>query len=90
MTVELKPELEAIIRKRLASGDFANPEEVIERALAFLSAEEDWLAENREEIAAKIQQGWDSARRGELIDADRAREDMAKKKQAWLQERRQA
>jgi plasmid stabilization system protein ParE len=37
----------------LESGAFSTPEEVIERALEFLSLEEDWLAEHRDEIAAK-------------------------------------
>lgn len=58
MTIELRPELEALIQKRVASGVFANPEEVIERALEFLSTEEDWMATNRAEIAAGIEQGW--------------------------------
>jgi Arc/MetJ-type ribon-helix-helix transcriptional regulator len=43
MTTELKPEIEAIIQKQLQSGMYSKPEEVIERALEFLAAEEDWL-----------------------------------------------
>jgi Arc/MetJ-type ribon-helix-helix transcriptional regulator len=88
MVVELKPELEALIQKRLASGAFASPEDVIERALQFLSAEEDWLAEHRQEIAVKIQEGWDAAKRGELTDPDEARANMSRKKQAWLEQQR--
>ena len=33
MTVELKPEIEALIQKRIESGAFSSAEEVIERAL---------------------------------------------------------
>jgi Arc/MetJ-type ribon-helix-helix transcriptional regulator len=36
MTVELKPEIEALIQKRLQTGAFSSAEEVIERALEFL------------------------------------------------------
>jgi antitoxin ParD1/3/4 len=90
MTIELRPELEALIQKRLESGVFSNPEEVIERALEFLAIEEDWLAANRGEIAAQIQEGWDEAVRGELMDGDDARAEMAKQKLDWMKRRRQA
>ena len=84
MTIELNPEMEALIQKRLKTGAFASPEEVIERALEFLNAEEDWLAENQDEIAAKIQEGWDQAQRGELLDKDEVRTSMESHKQGWL------
>lgn len=84
MTIELKPELEALIQKRLESGVYADPQEVIEWALEFLAVEEDWLAGSRGEIAARIQEGWDEAERGELMDGDDVRAEMEKQKQAWL------
>jgi len=90
MTIELKPELEALIQRRVASGAFANPEEVIERALEFLSTEEAWLAANRAEIAEQIEQGWNEAQRGELMDGDEVRAEMAKQKLAWLEQHRKA
>jgi antitoxin ParD1/3/4 len=89
MTIELKPEAEAIIQKQLRSGAFANPEEVVERALEFLAVEEDWLSENRSDISARVQEGWDAAQRGELVDADEVRANLAEKKAAWLAEHRQ-
>lgn len=49
-----------LIQKRLQSGAFSSAEEVIERPLELLSAEEDWLAENREEIETQIQEGGDA------------------------------
>ena len=85
MTIELKPETEAFIQKRVESGAFATPEEVIERALELLSVE-DWLSENREVIAETIRQGWDAAQRGELIEADEARTRMERHKQSWVKE----
>ena len=90
MTVELKPEIEALIQKQLQSGEFSSAEEVIERALEFLSAEEDWLADNRDEIATQIQEGWDEAQRGELTDGQKVRAEMQQFKEDWKKQRRQA
>ena len=87
MTVELKPEIEALIQKRLQSGAFSSVEEVIERALEFLSAEEDWLADNRDEIAAQIQEGWDEAQTGELTDEENVRAEMQQFKADWKKQR---
>jgi Arc/MetJ-type ribon-helix-helix transcriptional regulator len=89
MTIELNPEAEAIIQKQLQSGAFANPQEIIERALEFLALEEDWLAANRSQITAQVREGWDAAQSGDLIDAEQARADLVKRKEAWLAERRQ-
>jgi hypothetical protein len=71
------------------AGAFASPEEVIERALEFLSVEEEWLAENHDEIAAKVQEGWDAARRGELTDLTQGRANLQRKKEEWLAQRHQ-
>jgi antitoxin ParD1/3/4 len=90
MTVELKPEIEALIQKQLQSGVFSSAEEVIERALEFLSAEEDWLADKRDEIATQIQEGWDEAQRGELTDAENVRSEMRQFKEDWKRQRRPA
>jgi antitoxin ParD1/3/4 len=90
MTIELKPEVEALIQRRLDSGEFLSPEEVIERALEFFAIEEDWLATNRGEIASHIQEGWDEAERGELIDGNDVRTEMAEEKKAWMQRHNRA
>jgi Arc/MetJ-type ribon-helix-helix transcriptional regulator len=54
MKIELKPEDEQLIQKRLQSGAFRTIDEVIHDALTSQDAEEDWLKENRETINAKI------------------------------------
>ncbi|HXB70990.1 MAG TPA: hypothetical protein VNY05_22335 [Candidatus Acidoferrales bacterium] len=90
MTVELKPEIEALIQEQLRSGAYAKPEDVIERALEFLAAEEDWLAANRAEIAAQIEEGWASTQRGELTDAEQVRAEMLRFKEDWDKQRRPA
>jgi Arc/MetJ-type ribon-helix-helix transcriptional regulator len=89
MTIELKPETAAIIQSQLQKGAFANPEEIVERALEFLALEEDWLADSSTQINAEVQEGLDAAQRGDLIDADQVRTNFAKRKEAWLAEHRQ-
>ena len=37
-----------------------------------LHEQEQWLADNRTEIAAQIEHGYQQAERGELIDGDKA------------------
>ena len=90
MVVELMPEIEALIQRRLASGAFSSAEEVIERALEFLTAEETWLAENRDLIASRIQEGWDEAQRGELTDDEDVRAEMQRFKDHWKKQRQTA
>jgi Arc/MetJ-type ribon-helix-helix transcriptional regulator len=43
MRIDLKPEDENLVQKRLQSGVFASVEDVIHRALESLDAEGDWL-----------------------------------------------
>jgi antitoxin ParD1/3/4 len=90
MTLELKPEIESLIQKRLASGDFSSAEELIERALESLAAEEDWITENREIIASQIQEGWDETQRGELTDGEDVRAEMQRFKADWKKQQKRA
>jgi len=54
MTIELKPELEALIQKRLESGMFQDVEDVLLQALESQDAEEAWLQLHRREVAEKL------------------------------------
>jgi Arc/MetJ-type ribon-helix-helix transcriptional regulator len=90
MTLELKPEIEALIQERLQSGAFATAEELIQHALELLSAEENWLTDNRDEIAGQIQEGWEEAQRGELIGEEAVRDEMRQFKDDWKQRHRPA
>lgn len=47
MTINLKPEDEQLIQKRLESGVFSSAEEVIHQALKSLDDKEDRLGEQR-------------------------------------------
>jgi putative addiction module CopG family antidote len=84
MPVELKPETEALIRQDVHRGAYRNASEFVERAVAMLHDQEEWLSENRREIADRIEAGYASAQRGDLIDEDQVRIRMAARKREWL------
>jgi antitoxin ParD1/3/4 len=84
MDIRLKPEMEEMIRQDVERGAYRNADEFVEHAVKLLHEEEAWLAENGSEIRAKIEQGYDSAQRGELLDSDRVRQEMEQRKRAWI------
>ena len=87
MTVTLRPDHERLIAEALRSGAYQSSEEVIKQALELLHERDAWLAENR----AKIEEGYASAQRGELIDSDRVRAQMEEKNvSGWLNSIRDA
>lgn len=87
MTIHLKPEIEELIQKDVQRGSYETADEFVERAVQMLHEQEEWLSANRAEISAKIEEGYASAQRGDLIDAEQVREQMAEKKRAWLADR---
>lgn len=90
MTIHLKPETERLIQKDVERGPYQTADEFVERAIQLLHDQEDWLSANRAEISARIEEGYASAQRGELIDDDQARSQMEEKKRAWRAEQRRA
>ena len=84
MPIELKPETEALIRQDVQRGRYRNAAEFVERAVAMLHGQEEWLSAMRSEIAAGIETGYASARRGDLVDEQQVRTNMAERKQKWL------
>jgi putative addiction module CopG family antidote len=80
MDIRLKPEIEEMIRRDVERGAYRSVDEFVERAVALLHEEEAWLAETGGEIRAKIEQGYASAQRGELLDSDRVRQEIEQRK----------
>jgi antitoxin ParD1/3/4 len=72
MTIRLKPELEALIQQDVQRGPYQSADEFVERAVQMLHDQEQWLADNRTEIAAQIEHGYRQAERGELVDGEEA------------------
>jgi len=84
MTVQLRPEDEQLVRKRLQSGDFSNIDEVIHYALQAQDAQESWLALEKGVIQEKIARGLAELERGEGMSEDELQIRMRAAKQVWL------
>ncbi len=87
MHLNLPPDLETLINKRLSTGAYANTEDVLRRALEAQDAEESWTDEERRALSAHIEEGYRQAERGQLIDASQARRDIEGMKGKWLEGR---
>jgi putative addiction module CopG family antidote len=83
MTIRLKPELESLIQRDVERGPYESVDEFVEQAVQLLHEQEEWLSANRAAIGAKIDEGYASAQRGELLGADEVRAWMEEKKAAW-------
>jgi putative addiction module CopG family antidote len=88
MTINLRPELEQLIRQDVERGPYKSVDEFLETAIQMLHEQEEWLETNRLDIAARIEEGYAAARRGELIDSDQVQSQLKEKKAAWRDERR--
>jgi Arc/MetJ-type ribon-helix-helix transcriptional regulator len=76
MQLNVPPDLETLIKKRLSSGGYASVEDVLRRALEAQDAEESWTDEERRALCAHIEEGYLQAERGELIDGEQARREI--------------
>jgi Arc/MetJ-type ribon-helix-helix transcriptional regulator len=87
MQINLPPDLETLVNKRLSGGGYSSVEDVFRRALEALDAEESWTAEERRALTAHIEEGFLQAERGNLIDGAQARREIQGMKDNWQQER---
>ncbi len=90
MTIELKPEHQQMIDLAIRSGVYHDPGEVLDQAFEIIRAQldcEDWLAEQREAVAAQIATGFAQAERGELMDGEAAIEMLHQRRAARLKTR---
>jgi Arc/MetJ-type ribon-helix-helix transcriptional regulator len=83
MQVNVPPDLETLINKRLSSGGYTSIEDVLRRALEAQDAEESWTDEERRALAAHIEEGYLQAGRGELMDGAHARREIQAMKDDW-------
>jgi Arc/MetJ-type ribon-helix-helix transcriptional regulator len=83
MQVNLPPDLETLVNKRLSSGGYTSVEDVFRRALEAQDAEESWTDEERRTLTAHIEEGFSQAERGELIDGVQARREIQSMKDNW-------
>jgi len=73
MNVTLTPALEEFVRRKVESGDFRSPDEVVFEGLRLLQQQdEQWNAEAR----AKIDEGWNQTKAGQLRSPEAIRENL--------------
>jgi Arc/MetJ-type ribon-helix-helix transcriptional regulator len=84
MQLTVPPDLEALVQKRLATGAFANVEDVIRRALETLDAEESWTEEERCALDEKIDRALEQVAGGRVYGPDEARQKLAALREAHL------
>jgi Arc/MetJ-type ribon-helix-helix transcriptional regulator len=77
MQLDVSPDIEALLQKRLNSGGFANAEDVIRRALESLDAEESWTEEERRALDEKIDRALEQVSSGKVYGPEEARRRLA-------------
>ena len=87
MQLNIPPDPETLINKRLSSGGYEGIEDVLRRALEAQDAEETWTDEERRALSAHIEEGYLQAERGELIDGPQARREIQGMKDTWREGR---
>jgi len=86
MQLNVPPDLETLIKKRLSSGGYASVEDVLRRALKAQDAEESWTEEERLALSSHIEEGYLQAARGEIIDGGQVRREIQEMKEKWAHE----
>ena len=87
MAIDLKPEQQRVLDLAVRSGANQNPGEVLEQAFEIIREQldlEDWMIEQREAVAAHIEEGFAQAQSGELIDGDAAVEILRRRRAGRL------
>ena len=87
MQVNVPPDLETLINKRLSSGGYESVEDVLRRALEAQDAEASWTDEERRALSSHIEEGYLQAEGGELIDGAQARREIQVMKDDWREGR---
>lgn len=83
MMIDIKPEHQRTIDLAVQSGAYRDPAEVLDQAFEIIRQQldrEDWMKDQREEIAAKIATGFAQAERGELVDGEKAFEMLSERR----------
>jgi antitoxin ParD1/3/4 len=68
MQLTLPPELEALVQKRLNTGRYSSPLEVLIAGVELLSQQEDIYQGQLQQLQKAATIGWEAVQRGELVD----------------------
>jgi len=69
MNVHLSPDLEQLVQSKVKSGH-NSASEVVREALRLLEQRDEVFTRSKEEIGEQIEEGWQSAERGDLVDGE--------------------
>ena len=72
MNVHLAPDLEQLVETRLKSGRYNSASDVFREALQLLEQRDEVFTLHKDEIRKQIEEGWQSAKRRDLVDGDEA------------------
>lgn len=70
VNVQLTPELEELVQSKVKSGRYRSASEVVRQALLLLDQLDEDFTNRKDEIREQIEEGWQAAKRGELVDGD--------------------
>jgi antitoxin ParD1/3/4 len=70
MTVDITPDLEQLIQSKVKSGRYNSASEMVREALRLLVQRDEFFTRHKDEIREEIEEGWQSAERGELVNGD--------------------
>lgn len=76
VNVSLTPELARFVEAKVDAGTYASASEVVREGLRLLLEQERLRDARLQELREKVRVGLDQARRGELVDADTAFQDL--------------
>ena len=84
MQLTIPTDLENLVQKRLASGAFANAEDVVRRALEVLDDEESWTEAERQALDHKIDRALEQVAAGKTHGPEEARQILAAMRETHL------
>ncbi len=70
MNINLTPELESLVQKKVKSGRYNSASEVVREALRLFEDHERVREARLQSVRRKIEEGWAAAERGDLIDGE--------------------
>ena len=70
MEVHLSPELEQVVQNKLKSGRYGSVSDLVGEALRLLAHRDEEFALRAAETGKKVEEGWQAANSGELVDGD--------------------
>ncbi len=87
IAITLTREVEEMMAEDAQALGYESPTAYVIEHLTALHESEVYLRENREEISAMIDEGWEEAERGELLTPEEAKQTMNEWKRDWVAKR---